>query len=79
MKKVFDTDCLKSDLADYDEVKMDIPKGSGTKETSGPLSNANPPISIAAPKLLSSDMESISIFQPIQPPLQNEMCTYRWH
>ena len=41
---------------------MDVPKGYGAKDTAGPLYNANPPVSVAAPKPLSSDMDSRSIF-----------------
>ena len=41
---------------------MDVQDGSGDKDTSGTLSSANPPISVAAPKPLSSNMESRSVF-----------------
>ena len=35
-----------------DEVKIDVPKGSSAKDTYGPFSSANHPISVAAPKPL---------------------------
>ena len=41
---------------------MDVQKGSSAKDTSGPLSSVNSPISVAAPKPLSSDMDSSSVF-----------------
>ena len=46
---------------DADDVNMDVQKGSSSKETSGPFSSANPPISVAAPKPLSSNMDSIYV------------------
>ena len=57
-KKMFETDNLAADPTDADEVNMDIQKGYGTKYTSGTLSSVNPPISVAAPKLPSSNMDS---------------------
>ena len=48
--------------ANDDEVKMDVQKGSGFKDTSGPLSSVNPTISVAAPKPLSSYMDSRYVF-----------------
>ena len=61
-KKVFETDHLSAAPKNADEVKMDVQKGSGDQDTSGTLSNANPPISVAAPKPLSSNMDSRSVF-----------------
>ena len=63
-----ETDHLADAPTDADEVKMDIQKGSGAKDTSGSLSSANPPISVAAPKPLSSNMESRSVLQNKTPP-----------
>ena len=40
---------------------MGVPKGSGAKDTSGTFSSANPPISVAVQKPLSSNMGSISV------------------
>ena len=54
--KVFDMDRLADAPTDADKVKMDFQKGYGTKDTSVNLSNVNPPISVAAPKPLSSSM-----------------------
>ena len=51
-------DILSTNPTDADEVKMDSPKGSGTKDTSGPFSGANPPISVATPKQLTYNMDS---------------------
>ena len=61
-KKVFETDHLSAAPKNADEVKMDVQKGSGDKDTSGTLSNENPPISVAAPKPLSSNMDSRYVF-----------------
>ena len=55
--KLFETYLLAAALNDADEVKMDLQKVTGTKDTSGPLSSANIPISSAAPKPLSSNMD----------------------
>ena len=57
-KQVFDMDILADATTDDDEVKMDVQKSYGAKDTSGPLSSANPPISVAAPNPLSSNMDS---------------------
>ena len=57
MKKVFETDHLAAAPTDADEVNMDVQKGYGAKDTYGPLSSATPPISAAAPKPLSSNMD----------------------
>ena len=57
-KKIVEMDRLAVYPTDTDEVSMDVQKGSGAKDTSGPLSITNPPISLAAPKTLSSNMES---------------------
>ena len=53
-KKLFETGCLADAPTNSDEVNIDFQKGSGTKDTSGPFSVANPPISVAAAKQLSS-------------------------
>ena len=66
-KKVFDTDRLASALDNTDEVKMDVQKGYSNKDTSGPLSSKNTPISVASPKSLSSNMDSRS-FLPTKTP-----------
>ena len=50
--KVVETDCLAAAPTNADEVKMDVQKGSGAKDTSGPLSIVNPPSSVAARKQL---------------------------
>ena len=52
--KVFETDHLAVAPTNDDEVKMDVQNVSGAKDTSMPLASANPPISVAAPKPLSS-------------------------
>ena len=49
---------LEAAPTDYDEVNMDVQKVDGAKDTSGTFSSANPPISVAAPNPLSSNMES---------------------
>ena len=54
-------DCLASNINDADEVNIDTQKYSGAKDTYGTLSSENPPISVAAPKPLLSNMESRSI------------------
>ena len=59
---LFDTYGFVAALNDADEVNMDVQKGSDDKDTSRPLPSENPPISIAAPKLLSYNMESRSVF-----------------
>ena len=56
--KLFDTDHLAAAPTDADEMKMDAQKGYGVKDTYGPFSSVNPPISVAAPKPLSSNMDS---------------------
>ena len=59
--KFFDTDFLVAASTDADEVKMVVPKGYSIKDNSEPLSSVNPPISVAAPKPLSSNMDSGSV------------------
>ena len=61
--KVFETDTLAVALTNVDEVKKDIQKVSGAKDTSGTFYSANPTISVAAPKPLSSSMDSRSVVQ----------------
>ena len=41
--KVFETDNLEAAPTNDYEVNMDIQKGSGAKDISGPLSSTNPP------------------------------------
>ena len=60
--KVVETDFLAAAPTDADEVKMGVQNNSGAKDTSGPLSSVNPPISVSAPKPLSSNMESRYVF-----------------
>ena len=67
MKKVFETDSLAAAPNDSDEVKIDIQKVYGAKDTYSPLSSTNPPISVAAPKPLSSIMDSRSFFSTKTP------------
>ena len=57
-KKLFETDRLAADPTDADDVNMDVSKGSGAKDNSGPLSSANPLASAAAPNPLPSNMDS---------------------
>ena len=56
--KVVDTYRLAAAPTDSDEVNMDVQNVSGAKDTSGTFSSANPPISVVAPKPLSSNMDS---------------------
>ena len=49
-KKMFEMDNLVAASTESDELNIDIQKNSGTKDTSGPLSSVNPPISVASPK-----------------------------
>ena len=51
-------DSLSASLANVDEVKINFQKVSGNKDTSGPFSSVNTPISLASPKPLSSNMDS---------------------
>ena len=48
--KVFEKKNLSADPIDLDEVNIDVQKGYVTKDTSGTLSSANRPISVAEPK-----------------------------
>ena len=59
--KVFETYNLAVSPTNNDEVNMNIQKGSGEKDTSEPLSSANPPTPVAVPKPLSSNMDSRSV------------------
>ena len=54
-------DCLAPGPTDANEVKMDVQKVYGAKDTSGPFPSANPPILVAAPNTLSSNMYSRSV------------------
>ena len=60
--KLFETDNLAAASTNADEVKMYIKKGSGSKDIYGHFPIKNPPISVAAPKPLSSNMDSRSVF-----------------
>ena len=51
-------DSLSAALTDADDVKIDVQKSSGAKDTSETLSSANPPILVAATNPLSSIMDS---------------------
>ena len=61
-EKIVEADNLAAALTNDDEVNMNAKKGYGTKDTSGNLSSANPPISVAAPKPLSLNMDSRSVW-----------------
>ena len=65
--KVFGTNHFISALDDADEVKMDVQKGSISKYTSGALSSASLPISVASSKPPSSNMQSISVLSTKTP------------
>ena len=78
-EKVVEMDRLAVYPTDTDEVNMDVQKGSGAKDTSGPLSSTNPPILLAAPKTLSSNMDSRFFCEPKHPPLHNQMFTRQCH
>ena len=56
-QKYLKMDCLEYDPTNADEVDMDVQKGYGKIYTSVTLSSANPTISVAASKPLSSDMD----------------------
>ena len=56
--KVFDAACLAEAPTYNYELKMDVQKASVTKDTYGPLSSANSPVSVVAPKPLSSNIDS---------------------
>ena len=61
MTKLFDTYRLSAAPTNNDEVNMDVQRGYCVKDTTGPVSSANPPISVVAPKPLSSNMEPRSV------------------
>ena len=69
-KKWVETDRLAADPEDDDEVKMYDRKGYGAKDTYGNFSSANTLIAGAAPKPLSFNMDSISIFPTKKPPFE---------
>ena len=60
-KKVFEKDCVVDFPTDADGVNMDIQKVYGTKDSSGGVYRANPPISVSAPKplLYKVDLRSV--------------------
>ena len=62
MNCLFETYSLASAPTNADEVKMDVQKSYGVKGTSGPLFSVNPPISVAAPKTISPNIDSGSVF-----------------
>ena len=59
--KVLEKDSLEYAPTNVDEVKMDVQKGYGAKDTSEHFSSASPPILVAAPNPLSSNMDSRSV------------------
>ena len=54
-------DSLSAALTDADDVKIDVQKSSGAKDTSETLSSENPPILVAATNPLSSIMDSVYV------------------
>ena len=46
-KKIVETYFLAAPLTNADEAKMDVQKGYGAKDTSGPFFSVNPPISVS--------------------------------
>ena len=78
MGKVVDTHFLEEATTNSYEVNMVVQNGCVTKDTSVILSSVNPPISVAAPKSLSSNMDSINDSQ-IKPPLYKQMSTQQFH
>ena len=48
--KVVETDILEAALTNYDELKINVQKCSGSKDASKTLSSENHPIAVAAPK-----------------------------
>ena len=77
--EIVETDCLADAPTYTDELNMDVQNISGAKGTYGNLYSANPPISVAALKTLSSNVDSRSIFQPKHPPFYNQISTHRCH
>ena len=76
---VFETDNLVSSLTDADELKMDIQKGSGAKDNSGPFLSTNPPISVAEPNHFHPKWTQDLFLQPKYPPLHIQMSTHQFH
>ena len=72
-------DCLSSATTDADELNIDVQRGSGAKDNSGPFSSANHPISVAAIKPLSSYIDARFVFQTKHPPLNNQIYTHQCH
>ena len=70
-KKLVEMDSFSSAPIFFDEVKMDVPKGYCAKDTYGTLSSANHPISVAAPKLPSFNMDSRYVFLTKHSPLHH--------
>ena len=60
-KKVVETDNLSAAPNHADEVKMDVQRGSDTKDNYGTFSSDNPTISVAAQKPVSFNMDSRSV------------------
>ena len=59
---VFEMDNLAATSTNDDEENINIQVGYGSKYTSGPLSSVIPPISVEAPKPLSSNTDSRYVF-----------------
>ena len=74
--KLVETDILATAPTDDDEVSMDVQKCYGAKDTSGPLSSANPPISVAATNHFHPTWTQDMSFQTKFPPLHNQMSTH---
>ena len=60
--KLVDTDNLAAAPTNADEVKINVRKCSGSKDSYGDFTSMNTPISGASPKPFSSNMDSRSIF-----------------
>ena len=67
-EKVFETDNLVAAPTNVDELNMYIQNGYVAKDTSESLSSANPTISVTAPKPISSNTDSRSVFPTEIPP-----------
>ena len=72
-KKIFEIDISEAPKTNVDEVKTYFQKGSGAKDTYGPLFSAIPPISLSASKPISYDMDSGSVLTIKNPPLHNKI------
>ena len=61
-KKIFERYRLAAAPTDADEVNIYLQKYYSARDTSGTFSSVNPTISVAAPKPLSYNMDSRSVF-----------------